>query len=182
MKMFEPATKPCAEYHEWDPQYLEVARSIVSQLGGARADVTFEHVGSTAVIGCGGKAVIDLLGLYADGGLEETKRWLLSLGLVSQGPEFSRPWPESRPMLLGRYRYLGERHLIYVHVVCCSSDEVRRFREFKSLLDASPNLVESYCQLKRLILTEGITDTDDYAVRKRAFFRSALGVGHALVE
>jgi GrpB-like predicted nucleotidyltransferase (UPF0157 family) len=66
--------------------------------------------------------------------------------------------------------------------VCSSSDEVRRFREFKRLLSGSAQLVAEYCHLKRLILASGITDTDDYAAQKRVFFRDALGIGHALVE
>lgn len=53
----------------------------------------------------GGKGVIDLLALYLDGTLEETKRWLLGLGLARPGAEFSRPWSESRPMHLGWYQY-----------------------------------------------------------------------------
>jgi GrpB-like predicted nucleotidyltransferase (UPF0157 family) len=182
MPIFEPASKPPAEYHDWDPRYPDVVRTLTDAIGQLPEGVTFEHVGSTAVVGCGGKGVIDLLALYPEDALEPAKRHLLELGLNRQGPEFSRPWPESRPMFLGWYRYLGEPFLIYVHVVCRSSDEVRRFREFKHVLGSSAELVVEYCQLKRLILASGITDTDDYAVRKRSFFRRALGVAHALVD
>jgi GrpB-like predicted nucleotidyltransferase (UPF0157 family) len=76
--------------------------------------------------------------------------------------------------------YAGEDWLIYVHVVHVSSDEVRRFRSFRKLLTDNPELVAQYCMLKRDIVASGITDTDDYAVQKRAFFRAALGAEHKL--
>ncbi len=180
MTLFKPASKPAAGYHAWDPRYLDVVRSLVAQLGQLRSDVTFEHVGSTAVTGCGGKGVIDLLALYEDGALHATKAWLLSLGLGRQGAEFSRPWSESRPMYLGWYAFGGEQWLIYVHVVDASSDEVRRFRDFRHLMSNNPELVARYGELKRSIVDSGITDTDDYAVQKREFFRTALGSGHKL--
>jgi GrpB-like predicted nucleotidyltransferase (UPF0157 family) len=178
--IFEPASKPLVGYREWDPRYPEVVRSLLSRLVLSRADVTLEHVGSTAIAGCGGKGVIDLLALYRDGALEDARTWLLSLGLGRQGAEFARPWSESRPMYLGWYRYAGEQWLVYVHVVVSSSDEVRRFLDFRKLLSGSAELVAAYCQLKRDIVASGITDTDEYAVQKRAFFRSALGTLHTL--
>lgn len=182
VEIFEGATKPRAEYHDWNPRYPEVVQALLADVGKLPHSVTFEHVGSTAIAQCGGKGIIDLLALYPDGALDEVKSWLLRLGLGRQGPEFSRAWPESRPMYLGRYRYCGQPMLIYVHVVCSSSDEVRRFREFRDLLRSHPALVAEYCSLKRQILAEGISDTDEYAVRKRDFFRATLGASHTLLE
>jgi GrpB-like predicted nucleotidyltransferase (UPF0157 family) len=178
--LFEPASKPAAGYCEWDPRYPKVVRALIAQLVQSPENLTFEHVGSTAVAGCGGKGVIDLLALYVDDALEEAKAWLLSLGLSQQGAAFARPWSASRPMYLGWYHHGGEQWLVYVHVVCSSSDEVRRFRDFKELLSGNAELVAAYCQLKRNIVASGVTDTDEYAVQKRAFFRSALGSRHAL--
>jgi GrpB-like predicted nucleotidyltransferase (UPF0157 family) len=178
--IIEGASKPAAEYHDWDPRFPEVVRSLLSKLAPLPAGVVIEHVGSTAIPGCGGKGVIDLLALHPEGALEATKTWLLSLGLGPQGPEFSRPWPESRPMYLGWYRCMGQPFLVYVHVVRRSSDEVRRFRDFRDLLVGRPDLVADYCQLKQEIVSAGVTDTDEYAVRKRTFMRDALGAKHPL--
>jgi GrpB-like predicted nucleotidyltransferase (UPF0157 family) len=178
--IFESTTKPQAAYQEWDPRYPEVVRSLRSDLGALPAGIAIEHVGSTAVPGCGGKGVVDLLALYPEGALGETKAWLLALGLSRQGPEFSRQWPESRPMYLGSYRHLGQPFLVYVHVVRSTSDEVRRFREFRDLLSVRPDLVAEYCRVKREILSNGVTDTDEYAVRKRPFMHKALGASHTL--
>jgi GrpB-like predicted nucleotidyltransferase (UPF0157 family) len=180
MAVVEHASKPIAGYREWDPRYPEVVARLVSELGAAPPGVTITHIGSTAVAGCGGKGVVDLLAAYPEGASEDTKSWLRGMGFGPQGAEFSRPWPESRPMYLGGYRCLDELFLVYVHVVALTSDEVRRFLEFRELLCGSRALVVEYCRLKREILSTGVTDTDEYATQKRAFFRSALGVGHAL--
>jgi GrpB-like predicted nucleotidyltransferase (UPF0157 family) len=178
--IFQNASKSVAEYHDWDPRYPDVVRRLVSDLGPLPDGLAIEHVGSTAVPGCGGKGIIDLLALYSDGRPEETKTWLLSHGLSRQGPEFTRAWPESRPMYLGRYVFKGHAFVIYVHVVRHSSDEVRRFRQFRNLLGGRPDLVAEYSRVKREILSAGVRDTDEYAVRKRPFMREALGAGHAL--
>jgi GrpB-like predicted nucleotidyltransferase (UPF0157 family) len=180
MTIFQHAVKPRAEYHDWDPRYPDVVRRLLADIGPSPAGVAFEHVGSTAVPGCGGKGIIDLLALYARGGLEQAKAWLLSLGLSRQGPEFSRAWPESRPMYLGRYLFASQPFMIYVHVVENSSDEVRRFREFRDLLSARADLVAEYTRLKREIVAAGVQDTDEYAVHKRPFIRKALGAGHVV--
>lgn len=83
-------------------------------------------------------------------------------------------------MYLGSYLSFGERFIIYVHVVHRTSDEVRRFRAFKERLAQDPVLLEEYCACKRRIIAEGVTDTDDYAVRKRPFFHKILGRDYAL--
>jgi GrpB-like predicted nucleotidyltransferase (UPF0157 family) len=178
--IFQSASKPIAEYHDWNPRYAEVVRCLLSDLGPLPAGIAIEHVGSTAVPGCGGKGIIDLLALYPASALEETKTWLLALGLSRQGPEFSRAWPESRPMYLGWYRQMDQPFMIYIHVVRHTSDEARRFREFRDLLSSRPDLVAEYSRLKGQIVSAGVKDTDEYAVRKRPFMQEALGARHTL--
>ena len=48
----ESASKPKAEYREWDSSYPEAVKALVNELMPNPEYVTFEHVGSTAVIGC----------------------------------------------------------------------------------------------------------------------------------
>ena len=178
--LLHTATKPIAEYHERDPRYPEVVRSLVSALSPLPPYLAIEHVGSTSIPGSGGKRVIDLLALYEGGFLSDAKAFLLAAGFGKQGPEFSRAWPTERPMFLGTYRWLDEPFLIYIHVIHRASDEVRRYRMFKERLMQNPDLLREYCACKRKILTEGVTDTDDYAVRKRPFIHKALGQEYAL--
>jgi len=174
-----PAAKPRADYRAWDPRYPEVVRALVAALQPPEF-VSIEHVGGTAIPGCGGKGVIDLLALYRDGFLEAAKTFLLGAGFGRQGPEFARRWPEERPMYLGVYRWNAEPVLVYVHVVHQAADEVRRFRTFRERLRGDRSLVEEYGRVKQGIIAGGVTDTDDYAVAKRAFMHRVLGDDHAL--
>jgi len=100
----EPAAKPPAEYREWDPRCPDVVRGLVAALRPPEF-IAIEHVGSTAVPGCGGKGVIDLLALYRDGCLGAAKEFLSAAGFACQGPEFARRWPQERPMYLGVFRW-----------------------------------------------------------------------------
>lgn len=178
--LIQSASKPCAEYHEWDSRYPDVARALLSDLEPVPDFLTFEHVGSTAIPGCGGKRVIDLLALYHYDSLEDSKEFLLKHGFVRQGPEFARAWPDDRPMYLGSYNCDLEVFLIYVHVIHNASDEVRRFRAFVTHLSESPELVAEYCECKRNIVSSGVTDTDEYAIQKRPFIHKALGTHNTL--
>jgi hypothetical protein len=45
-----------------------------------------------------------------------------------------------------------------------------------------PELLTQYCAYKRQIVTEGVMNTDDYAVRKRPFIHQALGDDYMLKE
>jgi GrpB-like predicted nucleotidyltransferase (UPF0157 family) len=175
----EPASKPILEFRDWDPRYPEVVKSLIAAFG-PPAHLEFEHVGSTAIPGCGGKGVLDVIALYPAGYLDAAKAFLQSVGFSRQGPEFSDPWPDERPMFLGYYRYQGVRFLVYVHVLDRASDEVRRFRDFKAFMIGNPPLLAEYCRTKRQIIRDGVTDTNEYAVRKRPFMRQVLGAAHPL--
>jgi hypothetical protein len=82
-----------------DPRASRVAervgRLIVSRLPG----VVVEHIGSTAVAGCAGKGVIDLMVLYKPGRLAEVTEGLDALGFQRQTGR--DPFPEERPMPSG---------------------------------------------------------------------------------
>jgi len=55
-----------AACRECDPRAPAVAERVVSSIQGRLPRVRVEHVGSTAVPGCAGKGVVDLLALYRD--------------------------------------------------------------------------------------------------------------------
>jgi GrpB-like predicted nucleotidyltransferase (UPF0157 family) len=179
-KIFKPATKPSAHYVDYDPLYPVIAGAIERKMRSQRPHLCVEHIGSTAVVGCGGKGIIDLLAIYPEGLLDSTTDYLLWLGLVSQGPEFANPWPTSRPMLLGWYLHCAKEYLVYVHVVAQSNPEIQRFRLFQERLSSSPALLINYIKQKKRIIGEGILDTDVYARLKRPIIHEILGADHKL--
>ncbi|MHC4260337.1 MAG: GrpB family protein, partial [Planctomycetota bacterium] len=61
-----------AELRAYDGDYPEVAARVGELIKAELASVAVEHVGSTAVGGCEGKGIVDLMVLYAEGQLEST--------------------------------------------------------------------------------------------------------------
>jgi GrpB-like predicted nucleotidyltransferase (UPF0157 family) len=182
MPAFTPASKPAAEFVPYDPLYAEVADRAIAIISTSCPTLQIEHVGSTAVPGCAGKGVIDLIAIYEGERLQAAVDGLLSVGLQRQGPEFARRWPESRPMLLGHLEHRSTPFLVYVHVVRSENPEIRRFRIFRERLRADPDLVARYAAEKKAIVEVGIADTDEYAVRKRPIIHEILGDDHTLVR
>jgi GrpB-like predicted nucleotidyltransferase (UPF0157 family) len=177
-RIIKPATKPRADYHEWDPVYPLVVDSFLHAIKNKVVKYEISHIGSTSIEGCGGKGVIDLLCEYDIGCLNEAIEVLLEIGFNHQGSDFANPWPMHRPMLLGNYVFNGMDYLIYVHVVERNKDEGRRFRDFQRVLKGNVEKVKLYNQCKREIIASGVTDTDEYAKKKSEIMRDLLGELH----
>jgi len=94
---YEPAPATCGDH---DPRAIRVAERVGPLIethipGGG----VVEHIGSTAVPGCAGKGVVDLMVLYEPGRLPEVRKGLDALGFQRQTGR--DPFPEERPMRVG---------------------------------------------------------------------------------
>jgi GrpB-like predicted nucleotidyltransferase (UPF0157 family) len=158
--------------HVYDPVAVEVAGRITDQIAGLLPGVTVEHIGSTAVPGCGGKGIIDLLLIYGAGQLDAVKQRLDDMGFQLQ--TVGLLFPETRPMRVGAVEYEGRCFQIHVHVVRAGIPEIEALRYFRETLRADPRLVAAYVEWKRAILADGITDRKLYTQRKSVFIRSVL--------
>jgi len=67
-------------YVEYDPATPEVAQHVVALIEAAAPWARAEHIGSTAIPGCAGKGIVDLVTLYPRGRLEDTRRAVDGLG------------------------------------------------------------------------------------------------------
>ena len=150
-----------------DRRTAEVARRVAASIRSHLPGVTVEHVGSTAVPGCAGKGIVDLMLLYPDGQLAAAREVLDALGFQRQTTR--DPFPEDRPMRTGALVSDGTAFLLHVHVLAASSPEAEELRRFRDRLRADPDLVASYVAAKRAILASGVTDSVDYAIGKGAF-------------
>src|SRR5438132_646698 len=81
-----------AACQDYDPRSVEVAEQIGQMILAQLPSLTVEHIGSTAVPGCAGKGIIDLMILYSDGQLEAAKAVLDVLGFQRQTNR--DPFPE----------------------------------------------------------------------------------------
>src|ERR1041384_8410236 len=88
-----------AACRDYDPRSAEVAEQISRMILAQLPSLTVEHIGSTAIPGCAGKGIIDLMILYPDGQLEAAKATLDALGFQRQTSR--DPFPGDRPMRVG---------------------------------------------------------------------------------
>src|SRR5947208_4820606 len=88
-----------AACHEYDNRSAEVAREVAALIEPHLPGAVVEHVGSTAVPGCAGKGVVDLMLLYPDGQLAAAPGLLDAVGFQRQAGR--DPFPEERPMRVG---------------------------------------------------------------------------------
>ena len=161
-----------ATCNDHDPRSFEVAKRVADLIESHLPDVRVEHVGSTAVPGCAGKGVVDLMVLYPPGRLPEVKDVLKALGFQQQTGR--NPFPEERPLRLGSIEYDGTRFRLHVHVIPVDSPEVSELRTFRDRLRSEPMLLEQYVALKRKIIAQGVTDSLDYSIRKGEFIAGIL--------
>jgi GrpB-like predicted nucleotidyltransferase (UPF0157 family) len=158
---------------EYDPRAVDVARHIATLVSTHLPYVGVEHVGSTAVPGCAGKGIVDLMIPVRDGEMQQVKELLDGLGFQRQTGQ--NPFPEDRPMRTGSRTHDGEIFLLHVHVIPANSPEVEEMRFFRACLRADPELRKAYVARKREIIASGITDSSEYCRLKGEFLKQVLG-------
>ncbi|MBC8872251.1 MAG: GrpB family protein [Planctomycetes bacterium] len=178
--MFENVQPVIADYEnrpvvcrEHDPRAATVARLVAAEIFGHLPQVCAEHVGSTAVPGCAGNGIVDLMIPVPDGDMESVKGLLDRLGFQRQTNR--DPFPEDRPMRVGAWNYDGEPFLLHVHVIPADSPEVEERRFFRACLRADPELLKLYVARKQQIIAGGVTDSFDYCRAKGEFIKEVFG-------
>lgn len=174
MKLLKQSQRSALTYKKYDERYPLVAEKLKNEIASITDIFEVEHVGSTAVPGSSGKGIIDLMALYPEGRLEETKKMLLSIGFCKQGEDFAYKWPEDRPMYLGNYNFDGDIFTIYIHVLRKNSSEVCRFRKFRESLRENADLLEDYCSMKKSLVSGGLKNSDEYTNRKKTIIKKIL--------
>ena len=171
---YEEAAAACQVH---DPRTVDVAERVRSAIIAHLPEIRVEHIGSTAVAGCDGKGIVDLMVLYERGHLEEVKTLLDALGFQRQ--KSRDPFPEDRPMRVGSIGHDGKLFRLHVHVIQADSDEAKQLLGFRDLLRADARLRADYIARKREIIESGVTDSVDYSIEKGTFIKQALANGAA---
>jgi GrpB-like predicted nucleotidyltransferase (UPF0157 family) len=166
-------TPTAVEYLPHNSEARRVVQSIAALVVTPANNLQIEHIGSTAVPGCWGKGIIDLLVIYPPGGLKSARQALDRIGFQRQGG--AAPFPESRPMRVGSFAHFGRSHRIHAHVMESGSAEAQDLIRFRDLLRQDIDLRRAYEAEKRAILARGITKGNEYSEAKGEFIRRALG-------
>lgn len=177
--MFEevqPVIEPCGEWpldcRDFDPRAAEIARQVSGLISRHLPAGGAEHVGSTAVPGCSGRGIIDLL-IACDNGDKETIDLLLRRLGFSQGAE--PLFPPHPPAYKGRFDQNGEAFLVHVHVLPAGTEEADSMRFLRSCLRADEELTRAYVQHKQAIISSGVSEEAEYCRQKAAFLKMVLG-------
>ncbi len=178
MKLIRKTKRRKLTNKPYDKRYPIVAERLRNEIASITDTFEIEHVGSTAIPGSSGKGIIDLLALYPEGKLEETKEILLNIGFCEQDEDFSFKWPEDRPMYLGIYNLDGDSFTIYIHVLRNNSEEVKRFLNFRESLRKNPDILSEYCAVKESLVADGVGDSDEYTKRKKPIIKKILSCPH----
>lgn len=161
-----------AELLPSDPRAPRAAATVRDLLARRFPAGVVDHIGSTAVTGCPGKGIVDLMLIYPQGSLAQARDAVDSLGFQPQ--TFGDPFPEERPMRVGTVDISGRAVRVHVHVIADSSPEVAALRSFRDRLRADPVLCAAYSDYKRRLISAGITGSPDYSESKGAFIRAVL--------
>jgi len=159
-----------ASWAPYDIRFPVIAARVASLVRDRMPNVTVEHIGSTAVPGCGGKGVIDIMVVCAPECLEPMKNLLADLGFQPQATR--DPFPESRPMRVGALRHQGQLYRIHAHVLTAGAPEAGGLVAFRDRLRADSALRAAYEACKQAILAAGVADSVAYAEAKARFLQS----------
>jgi GrpB-like predicted nucleotidyltransferase (UPF0157 family) len=168
-----PYSESRAVYVEYDPGAIGAAAQVATLIEAAAPWTQVEHIGSTAIPGCAGKGIVDLMAMYVPGELEPTRATLDALGFQHQ--KAGHIFPEKRPMRIGAIDHAGKRYRLHVHVIAVDSPEVGTLRQFRDALRAAPALRDAYQAKKRAILQSGVHEPKDYTYAKGEFISSVIG-------
>jgi GrpB-like predicted nucleotidyltransferase (UPF0157 family) len=168
----EPYQHTPARCVTFDPRAADVAAAVAEMLRARCPAVILEHIGSTAVPGCDGKGIVDLVAIYPAGALADTRAALDALGFQRQ--TFGDPFPEERPMRVGTLKVKGRRYRVHVHVVAADSPEVSALLRFRDRLRDDPSLAVAYAARKRALIAAGVVESPDYSEAKGSFIRTVL--------
>ena len=161
------------KFQKYDALALEVARLVSDIIQVAIPEVLVEHIGSTAIPGCAGRGVIDLMILYDSTPLEPILVGLEDLGFqwVQRSYKTAEDWPKG----LGAISFQGELFRLHIHVQNSNEPTVSEKRAFRDKLRGDADLCAAYMAHKQVILAAGIDDPIRYTAAKAEFVQQVLG-------
>ncbi|MGH8798757.1 MAG: GrpB family protein [Casimicrobiaceae bacterium] len=159
-------------YVEYDANAPDVAARVIALVGSAAPWARSDHIGSTAIPGCAGKGIIDLVALYPDGRLAAMRDAIDALGFQLQ--RSGHAFPDDRPMRVGAIEHRDHIYRLHMHVVAADSDEARSLYRFRDVLRADSPLRDAYQAKKRAILQSGVNSSSDYTQAKGDFISAVL--------
>lgn len=157
---------------DW-PMLFHTERQRIAEATGD-AQLTIEHVGSTAVQGLPAKPILDIaILLELEPMLGRLKSALQDIGYIDRGDRGS----DGGHLFVRDSQPNVRTH--HVHVVRCGDPAWTNYLCFRDALRASPELKRRYAALKRRLAAQFSDNRAAYTESKAAFIQEALVRAHA---
>ncbi len=158
-------------FREYDPDYrswfaLEKKRLIKSMGSLFR----IEHVGSTAIVGLGGKGILDVAV-----GVPTSKMATIKKKLTGAGYEFREKASYMDRLFFRKdYFFKKEKRRVHVHITAFGGRDWRRLIGFRDYLSAHPEAVKKYILIKKEGVKKARGEGTVYKKHKEEFILSIL--------
>ena len=156
----------------WSLIYEEEKLRILGVAGSRILDVA--HIGSTAVVGLGGKPIVDIMaGVNGSSNADELLSLLREIGYkdVIRQLGHSEWYYCLRKVVYGEEAWLQNFHL---HLMKFRSEIWKRHVLFRDFLRNHPEAVQKYDKLKRMLAAKYGVDRESYTNAKTGFIASVV--------
>lgn len=154
---------------EWSPLWADQFANEAARIRSLVDGLNLHHIGSTAVVDCPAKTIIDVMAVVADlEAYRAARDWLVhELGYASLGPY----GVAGREDFLFRYDKAGHFHVSVFHA---QSEHVANNLQFRDLLNADLTARQEYVGLKRALARATPDDHAAYNLGKSALIAKLL--------
>lgn len=135
-------------------------------------EVEVEHVGSTAVVGLGGKGIIDILVITNWGQQSAEAAEILRNKGFDHNPNVKHA--ADRFFVSGQYRYNEKELHIHIHITFSGSKEHKDKLLFRDYLRRHPEEAETYFELKKQWSMEAGSVASRYTELKTSYIYKVL--------
>ena len=158
-------------FREYKPEYKKFFRTKKTKLKKLLGkSVKIEHVGSTAIVGLGGKVIIDILVGIPKNKIEKVREKLEKAGYLFS-KKASTP---DRLFLKKDYFHKGGKKRIHIHLTILNSEEWKDIILFRDYLKKHPELIEKYAKIKKSAAKKARGKGKIYRKQKEKFIKTIL--------
>ena len=158
-------------FRKYDPKYqnffISEKKKIAKAIGLA---AKIEHVGSTAILGLGGKGILDLVVGGSNSKMEETKKKLEKAGYQFR-EKASCP---KRLFFRVDYLHKNRKRRVHIHLIRFNGQEWTEILGFRNYLLKHPRAVEQYVKIKKEGVKKALGDGEKYRKHKEKFIKDIL--------
>ncbi len=150
---------------EYKDFFITEKKKLIKIIG---SKVKIEHVGSTAILGLGGKGILDIAIGVLKSKMQDIKTELETEYTFSQ--EYST---SERLYFKKQYTYKNKTRRVHLHLIELGGEEWNQFIAFRDYLNKHPKIVEEYSNIKKEAVNESL-EGEKYRAYKYKFIVNTI--------